>query len=155
MGEKLIIDLKKTAPAGVPTMPRPQTQSTPKEKVSGLSGSLLVIEDDSFMRGLLADRAKKAGLTVADTMDAERGLQLLSSSKPDVILLDLMLPGMDGYEFLLELKKRHIEDVDVIVLSNLGRREDIDRAIELGACDYLVKANFTLEGILEKVREHL
>lgn len=138
---------------------KPPQQAAPSTSAVSSPGSegktLLIVEDDSFMRGLLTTRLRQIGYGVIDAMDAETGLKYLGMKRTDLILLDLMLPGINGFEFLVEKKKRGHEGIKTIVLSNLGRQEDIDHAFDLGAVDYLVKANFTLDGIAEKVQEHI
>ncbi len=89
-------------------------------------------------------------------LDGEIGLRLAKTKKPDLILLDLVLPKAHGFEVLKRLKEdKETKDIPVIVLTNLEGIGDVDRAIELGATTYLVKANYSLEEVLEKIKKAL
>lgn len=115
--------------------------------------TVLIVEDDEFLRQLVAQKLTQEGFNVIAAIDATEAFKSIHEKQPQVILLDLILPGMDGYEILDQLKKdQFTKSIPVIVLSNLGQREDIDKAIKAGAGDYLIKANFTPGEIVEKVR---
>ena len=117
---------------------------------------LLLIEDDEFLANLLVGRFKKEGINFDLAMDAESGMIKALKNKPDLIALDLLLPGMDGYEFLEKIRANEkLVSVPVIVLSNLGQKSEIDRAMELGAKDFLVKAHFDLDDIVQRIRKFL
>jgi DNA-binding response OmpR family regulator len=117
---------------------------------------VLIIEDDEFLRGVISQKLEKEGFETEAVVDAREAFESFKTKKPHIILLDLILPGMDGYEFLSRIKKNpDLSAIPVIVLSNLGEGEDIDRARNLGAADYLVKANFTPSEIVEKLRKAL
>lgn len=114
---------------------------------------VLVIEDDKFLRELLVHKLTSEGFDVQNAIEAGAAFQVLSERKPNVILLDLILPGVDGFEILSRIKADpKISDVPVVILSNLGQKEDLDKAMALGAKDFMVKANFTLDEIVAKVR---
>lgn len=114
---------------------------------------VLVVEDDKFLRELFIRKLFSDGFKVENAIDANGVFEILGRWKPDIILLDLILPGVDGFEILSRIKKDDaIKDIPVIVLSNLGQQEDIDRAMALGAKDFMVKANFTLDEIIARVR---
>ncbi len=117
---------------------------------------VLVVEDDKFLRELFVKKLFNEGFDVKNSIDAQGAFQSIEESKPDIILLDLILPGVDGFEILAKIKAdENITDVPVLILSNLGQQEDIDRAMSLGAHDFLVKANFTLDEIVLRVKEIL
>lgn len=118
---------------------------------------ILIVEDDKFLRELLESKLRKEkDFTIVTAKDGEEGLQKAREEDPDLIILDLILPGLNGFEVLEKIKSSTaIADIKVIVLSNLGQKEDIDRAMKLGAEDYLIKAHFTLEEIIKKIRENL
>jgi len=114
---------------------------------------ILVVEDDQFLRGLMVKKLESEDFDVMQAVDGESGLRLAREKKPDLILLDLILPGIDGFEVLRQLKESSdTADMQVVVLSNLGQKDDIDRALSLGAKDYLIKAHFTPGDIVEKVK---
>jgi PleD family two-component response regulator len=114
---------------------------------------VLVIEDDKFLRELLVRKLGSEGFEVQNAIEAQAAFTILAERKPKIILLDLILPGIDGFEILARIKAdQKIADVPVIILSNLGQKEDLDKAMSLGAQDFMVKANFTLDEIVTKVR---
>ncbi len=116
---------------------------------------ILIIEDEKDLKFLLRQALEEEGYQVTEVMDGEEGLeQLKGGLNPDLILLDLLLPGMDGYEFLTRVKaSSNFASIPVIVISNLGQEEEIQKALDLGATDYLIKANFTLDQILERMKK--
>lgn len=117
---------------------------------------ILLVEDDKFLRDLLARKLQDENLTVVLAVDGEEGVKKTEEEKPDLMLLDLILPGINGFDVLKKVKENpKTSDVPVIVLSNLGQKEDVERALSLGAKDYLIKANFTLEEIFEKIKKYL
>lgn len=114
---------------------------------------LLLIEDDYFLAELLVDALKKERFDVELAENAQKGMQVLEKKTPDLILLDILLPDMNGFELLEQLKHNSAHSsIPVIILSNLGQEREIDRGLKLGAVDYLVKANHTLEEIVSRVK---
>ena len=117
---------------------------------------VLIVEDDEFLRVLTAKRLEKEGFKVAVAVDGESALAVAADTNPDLILLDLLLPGVNGFEVLGQLKKHDkLKAVPVVVFSNLGQKEDIEKAEKLGAADFLIKANFTLDDVVAKINERL
>jgi DNA-binding response OmpR family regulator len=118
---------------------------------------ILIIEDEKDLKFLLSQSLAEEGYKVEEAIDGEEGLRKLKTGlKPDIILLDLLLPGMDGYEFLTTIKKdSQLSSIPVLVISNLGQREEIDKAKDLGAIDYLIKAHFTLDEILKRIEKFI
>jgi len=117
---------------------------------------ILFIEDESALQKTFGDILEEKGYEMVSALDGEIGLKLAQEKKPDLILLDLILPKMDGFEVLKNLKETsETKDIPVIILTNLERMEDVERALELGATTYLVKANYTLEEVIEKVKQAL
>lgn len=113
---------------------------------------ILVIEDDKFLRELLVRKLSAEGFDVENAIDAQAAFASLAQRKPKMILCDLILPGVDGFEILKRIKEDpKTADIPVVILSNLGQKEDLDRAMSLGAKDFMVKANFTLDEIVTKV----
>ncbi|MCH7882916.1 response regulator [Patescibacteria group bacterium] len=117
---------------------------------------ILIIEDDTFLADLLVNHLKKEGLEVSFAPDAEKAFKEIQKSKPELIILDLILPGMDGYEFLKKIKDdKALASIPVVVLSNLGLRDEVERAKALGAKDFLIKAQFDLKDITKKIKKVL
>jgi len=117
---------------------------------------ILLIEDESALQKTLGEVLNQAGYETSSALDGEIGLRMAKESKPDLILLDLILPKLHGFEVLKELKgNKETADIPVIVLTNLESMTDIEKAIELGAKGYLVKAQYSLEEIVQKIKEVL
>ena len=113
---------------------------------------ILIVEDDEFLRSLASKRLEREGYKVVVAVDGESAIGTVSSEKPDLILLDLLLPGMDGFEVLSKVRSDASQvSIPVVVFSNLGQREDIEKAKKLGATDFLIKANFTLDDVVAKI----
>ncbi len=114
---------------------------------------ILIIEDDIFLGNVLVEKLKNEGFDVHLARDGAVGLQNIKEVKPDLILLDIILPNINGYE-ILEAKQKDpdIESIPVIIISNSGQPVEINRALTLGVKDYLVKAQFNPEDVLVKVK---
>ena len=116
-----------------------------------MSQNILIIEDDAFLRDLLKKKLESFGFAVSEAVDGEKGIKKIKEQKPDLILLDLLLPNVDGFEILSRIKKdAESSSIPVIILSNLGQKEDIDKCLTLGATDYMVKAQSTPDDIVAK-----
>ena len=117
---------------------------------------ILLIEDDKFLRELMTKKLVNMEYDVVSAVDGESGLAMIKETKPDAVLLDLILPGINGFEVLERAKKDpEIANIPVIILSNLGQKEDIERGLGLGAVDFMVKAHFTPQEIVEKLKSIL
>ena len=120
------------------------------------TAKILVVEDETFLVKIYAVKLKKEGFEVSIANDGEEAVKMAALVKPDLILLDLILPKMNGFEALEKIRSNpDNKKTPVIVLSNLGQEEDIKRAESLGADDYLVKANFSIQDIVSKIRATL
>ena len=118
--------------------------------------TILVAEDDSFYSNIYKFKLNKEGFKVETATNGNETLEQTKIHKPDLILLDLIMPIKDGFETLKELKEDpSLKDIKVIVISNLGQDSDITRAKELGAQDYLVKANMSIQEMMDKVKSYL
>ncbi|MBI5742853.1 MAG: response regulator [Candidatus Niyogibacteria bacterium] len=120
-----------------------------------LSKKVLIIEDEEDVARAYEIKLKKSGIETALAADGEDGLAKILAEKPGVVLLDLMLPIHDGFWVLEQLKAKGISGVKVIVLSNLGQEKDRERALALGAAEYLVKANVSIKEVVDKVFGYL
>lgn len=117
---------------------------------------ILIIEDDPILQKICTRKLVEEGFKVSTSIDGEGGLAILKRDQPNLILLDLILPKMNGFEFLEKMKILFPErKIGVIVLSNLGQNEDIDKALKLGASDYLIKSDVTFNIILDKIKKYL
>lgn len=113
---------------------------------------IVLVEDEEIIVNLLTNKLKKAGYEVKAAHDGIEGLNLIHTAKPDLVLLDMLLPRLNGFEVLEKLnKEKIIPDLPVIVLSNSGQPIEIDRALKLGIRDYLVKINFEPNEVLAKI----
>lgn len=120
---------------------------------AGGKAKVLVVEDEEILLTGLKEEISSGGYEVEGAVDGVEGLEKVKSFKPDLILLDLLMPKMDGMEMLQKLKTdSETRDIPVVILTNLSDYEKISEALSLGAMDYLVKANYRLEDLLDKVR---
>jgi len=117
---------------------------------------ILLIEDDSFLLQMYATKLDLEGFSVFEATDGEKGIRMAKKVLPNLILLDMILPKKDGVAVLTELKNDNsTKDIPVIVLSNDGQKERIDRCLALGAKDYLIKAHFIPSEVITRVQEVL
>lgn len=117
---------------------------------------ILFVEDEQALQRTMTEALIDYGYRTIAALNGEDGLRLARSEKPDLILLDLILPKKDGFAVLAELKAdEETKSIPVIVLTNLEGAADVDRALELGATTYLVKANYNLDDVLQKVKRAL
>jgi len=117
---------------------------------------ILIVEDDKFLRELMVRKLSQENFQIIEAVDGEEGVSKVKEVIPDMVLLDLILPGIDGFEVLAKVKEDPATtSVPVIILSNLGQREDVERGMKLGAIDYLIKAHFTPNEIIDKIKVNL
>lgn len=129
-----------------------------KQTCSNNKTKILIIEDDQFLRELCEKKLQKEGFIVSTAADGESGFKKIVEEKPNLILLDIVLPSMDGFEVLKRVRKNpdmEIATIPIIVLSNLGQDNDLEKAKKLGVNNYLVKAHFTTDEIAEKIKKAL
>jgi len=119
-----------------------------------MAKKILFIEDEPALQRAASAILTQEGFQVMLALNGEEGIQTALREKPALILLDLILPKKDGFEVLEALKKDpDTKDIPVIILSNLEGSTDVERAISMGATTYLVKANYRLEEVLQRIRE--
>jgi CheY-like chemotaxis protein len=117
---------------------------------------ILLAEDDRFLRKAAEARLRQHGYTVVTAVDGEEALRLARAESPDLVLLDLIMPKMQGFEVLRELKRDPATvAIPVIVLSNLGQERDVQQALTDGAIAYFVKANLSLQDLAQHVERAL
>lgn len=116
----------------------------------------MIVEDDSFVMDIYATKLSHEGFEISEAINGLEALKKLSVERPDMILLDIIMPYMNGLEFLEQVKKDDtLKDIPVILLSNLSQKEDIDKGMELGAVDYLIKSHFTPSEVMEKIKNNM
>ena len=119
-------------------------------------GTVLVVEDSAPAREVVMRILRREGYTVIGASDGVEAWDSVHTTIPDLVLLDLMMPGMDGMTLLTKLRKEPgLKDLPVIMLSALSDESRIKRAKELGAQDYLVKTCFTYDDLLKRVEQHV
>ncbi|OGF52201.1 hypothetical protein A3I27_03130 [Candidatus Giovannonibacteria bacterium RIFCSPLOWO2_02_FULL_43_11b] len=121
--------------------------------MAGKDKKILLVDDDEFLLDMYSLKFRESGFQLELARGGEEALKLLRGGlEPDVILLDIVMPMIDGFEFLRVIAKENLKKkAIVIILSNLGQKEDIDKGIALGANDYLIKANSTPSEVVKKV----
>ncbi len=120
------------------------------------NNQIFIVEDDFFLRDVISRKLESAGYSISVAKDGETALDEIKNFKPNLILLDLVLPKMDGFKVLEQLKEdESTKEIPVIILSNLGQKDEIDKGMELGAEDFMIKAHFTPSEIVEKVTEKI
>lgn len=118
-----------------------------------MAKKILIIEDDDFFRELVRKKLSTKDFEIIEAVDGEKGVQAMKEKKPDLVLLDLLLPNIDGFEVLSKAKAdSDISKIPVIILSNLGQQEDVEKALKLGATDYLIKSQFDINQIVDKIK---
>ncbi|MBI2451120.1 MAG: response regulator [Parcubacteria group bacterium] len=124
-----------------------------EEKLPTESTRILLVEDDKFLRDLISQKLIKEGFNLSVAIDGEEGLKKTLEEKPQLVLLDIILPGIDGFEVLSKIRANaETAKTPVILLSNLGAKDDVERGLQLGADDYMIKAHFTPGEIIAKVK---
>jgi DNA-binding response OmpR family regulator len=117
---------------------------------------VLIIEDDNFLLDLEATKLKSEGYEVISASNGEEGMERIYDEGVDLVLLDLLLPKVDGFEILKKIKEDDkLKKIPVIIFSNLSDSKDIDRAKEMGAMDFMVKSNFTLDELAQHINKIL
>ncbi len=119
---------------------------------------ILLVEDDIFLSSLLKNRLLKEGLEVSLAQDGEEAIKLLKDEKPNLILLDLILPKKSGFEVMEEIRSNpilQIKETPIVIISNLGQETDIERGEKLGAVEYFIKAKTSLDDLVKKIKEFI
>lgn len=121
-----------------------------------MAKKILIVEDDTFLQGLAATKLSKEGYEVVTASNGDDAVHKLTTETLDFVLLDLVLPGLDGFGILEQIRKNEkTKATPVIIFSNLAEDKDIKRAQELGANEFMIKSNFTLDELAEKIGQIL
>jgi DNA-binding response OmpR family regulator len=117
---------------------------------------ILIVEDDVFLSGIYQKKFEVEGFKVTMADNGEKGFNEAKKKKPNLILLDILLPKLDGFAVLKKLKADNdTKDIPVILLTNLGQKDDVEKGVEMGAEDYLIKVHFKPSEVVDKVRKVL
>lgn len=117
---------------------------------------VLIVEDDKFLAKIYKTKLEKEGIDVDFANDGVEGLKKMANDKPKLILLDLIMPKMDGFEVLEAMKKdSELKKIPVLILTNLGQEEDKDRGLNLGAKDFIVKSDASIQEVVDKIKKYL
>ena len=115
---------------------------------------VLIVEDDNFLLEMYVTKLKVEGFEVFSASDGEKGIKAVQEKLPDVILLDIMLPLVDGFGVLDQIKKDDkTKNIPVILLTNLSQKDDVKKGMAKGAADYLIKAHFMPAEVVEKIKK--
>lgn len=118
--------------------------------------TILLVEDDPFLVDIYSDKFKKAGYEADVVSDGQETLAKVKEIKPDLVVLDLVLPHIDGWEILRQIRQdSSLNDMPVILFSNLGQRSDIEKGLALGATKYLIKSQYTPSEVVEEIKKIL
>jgi DNA-binding response OmpR family regulator len=120
--------------------------------------TILIVEDEPFLASVLQLKLEKDNFKTFRAADGEEAINMLQEQgiKPDIILLDLILPKKNGFEVLETIRQDpQLEKIPVIIISNLGQPSDVERGKSLGVIDYFIKAKFSIDELVEKVKQEL
>jgi len=118
--------------------------------------TILLIEDDPFLIEIYTTKLKEAGFSVVVATDGKEGLKKIKEKIPDLLLLDIVLPSLNGWEILREIKKNDkLNNVKIVILSNLSQKDEIEKGLKLGAAKYLIKAHYTPSEVVEEIKKIL
>lgn len=117
---------------------------------------ILLIEDDPFLVDVYSTKFQSFGFEVESATNGQEGLKKIAEKSPDVLVLDIVLPGANGWEILEEVKKEKIlKNFKIIILSNLAEKEEVEKGLSLGADKYLIKAHYTPSQVAEEIKKIL
>lgn len=117
---------------------------------------IVLAEDDKFISRAYKDGLERAGFIVIQATDGDQAIEKAKQEMPDIILLDLIMPVKNGFEALKGIKANEAtKNIPIIILSNLGQDSDIEKGRELGAADYMIKSNFSMNEVIDKIKTHL
>jgi CheY-like chemotaxis protein len=132
------------------------TQTNADNKLELEGKKVMWVEDDKFLSDIIARKLSREKCVLHHATEGESAIAMAEKEQPDVILLDILLPGIDGFEILSRLKSNPLtKNIPVIFLSNLGQQSDIERGQRLGAARFLVKATVTLDEIVNEIKKVL
>ncbi len=117
---------------------------------------ILLIEDDPFIIDIYMTKLKESGFSVELAENGKMAFEKIEQIKPDLVILDIVLPQIDGWEVLRKIKsKPEFKELKVVILSNLGQKEEIEKGMNLGSVKYLIKAHYTPSEVVEEIKSLL
>lgn len=117
---------------------------------------ILIIDDDPFILEMYVLKFKEEGFQIETAKDGKEGLKKIKEYEPDVVLLDIVMPIMDGFDVIRSLKRENVQtNAKIVLLTNLGQKDDVERGMQLGAHDYIIKAHFTPSEVVKKIKDLL
>ena len=140
------------------TTDNPTSQTVPPSESPGQSAKkkIVLIEDDTFISQMYSLKFRQTNYTFLVARDGSEGLELIKKEKPDLVLLDIILPEIDGFEILRQIKANpELQSIPVVLLTNLGQQENIQKGMAMGAKDYIIKAHYTPQEVVAKVETFL
>ena len=117
---------------------------------------IILVEDDPFLIDIYTTKLKELDFAIQVATDGEEAISKIKEEKPDLIVLDIVLPHVDGWEILREIKgEEKLAKTKIIILSNLGQKEEVEKGLQLGATKYLIKAHYTPSQVVEEIKKIL
>ena len=117
---------------------------------------VLIVEDDRFLSKIYQSKLKKEKIDAEFALDGQEGLEKARKSPPTLVLLDLIMPKLDGFGFLEECRKdAKLKKIPIIILSNLGQEEDVERAKKMGVKDFIIKSDASIQEVVKKIKGYL
>lgn len=121
-----------------------------------MAKKILLVEDEEIMIDLLEKKLNQEGYEVSVARDGVEGLEKMKGLKPDIVLLDIVMPKKGGFEVMEDMaKEEELKDIPVIIISNSGQPVELDRAVKLGAKDWLIKTDFDPQEVIDKVKKQI
>ncbi len=121
-----------------------------------MAKKVFIVDDDPFILDMYVVKFKEAGFALETATDGKEAIAAIKKSIPDIVLLDVIMPLVDGFDVLQKLKEdAATKKIPVVLLTNLGQKEDTEKGFQMGAVDYIVKAHFTPSEVVEKVKKLL
>ena len=124
--------------------------------MTDVAKKILIIEDEEIISNLLAKKLSQVGYEVKTAFNGQEGLEILEQEKPDLVLIDIVMPKKDGFETISEVKgDPTLKDIPIIIISNSGQPVELDKAKEMGVNDWLIKTDFDPQEVIQKVKKQI
>jgi len=118
--------------------------------------TVFVVEDDPFILDIYTTKLRESGFSVESSSNGQDCIKKVQEVKPDLVLLDIVLPGLDGWEIIREIKKQgEFKDLPIVILSNLSQKQEVEKGLDLGAVKYLIKSNYTPGEVVDEIKDIL